>query len=56
MYLDGAGQPLVVLNTLRAAADLLDRKAGVTSDPPRLIVAEIMTGGLFMPFIGPKDV
>jgi hypothetical protein len=52
MYLDGAGQPIVVLNTLEAAADLLDRKASVTSDRPRLIVPEMMTGGMFMPFVG----
>jgi hypothetical protein len=55
MYLNGAGQSLIVLNTLKATADLLDRKAGVTSDRPRLIVADIMTGGLFMPFIGHND-
>jgi len=55
MYLNAAGQPLIVLNTLEAAADLLDRKAGITSDRPRLIVPEMMTGGMFMPFVGHND-
>jgi len=55
IYLNGAGQPIVVLNTLEAAADLLDRKASVTSDRPRLIVPEMMTGGMFMPFVGHND-
>jgi len=55
MYLNAAGQPLIVLNTLTAAADLLDRKSAITSDRPRLIVAELMTGGMFMPFVGHND-
>jgi hypothetical protein len=47
IYLNAGGQPIVVLNSQRVAADLLDRRAGIYSDRPRLIVAnEIMGGGL----------
>ncbi|KAH8992640.1 cytochrome P450 [Lactarius akahatsu] len=46
------GQPIVVLNTQKAAADLLDRRAGIYSDRPRLIVAgEILCGGLSIPLL-----
>ncbi|KAI9450392.1 cytochrome P450 [Lactarius psammicola] len=46
-YLNAVGQPMVVLNTQKAAADLLDRRAGIYSDRPRLIVAaQILCGGL----------
>ncbi len=46
MYLDGAGQPIVVCNSLRSAAELLDRRSGNYSDRPRLIMAqEILCGG-----------
>jgi hypothetical protein len=55
IYLDGAGQPIVVINTLEVAVDLLDRKAGVTSDRPHIIVPDMMTGGLFTPFVGHND-
>ncbi|KAJ7123607.1 cytochrome P450 [Mycena epipterygia] len=44
-------QPIVVLNTSKAAADLLDRRAGIYSDRPENIVAsELMTDGLLMVF------
>ncbi|KAH9020060.1 cytochrome P450 [Lactarius hengduanensis] len=46
-YLSAAGQPIVVLNTQKAAAELLDRRAGIYSDRPRNIVAaQILCGGL----------
>ncbi|KAJ7493621.1 cytochrome P450 [Mycena latifolia] len=49
VYLDIAGQPIVVLNTPKAAADLLDRRAGIYSDRPKNIVAsELMAGGLLV--------
>ncbi|KAJ7302126.1 cytochrome P450 [Mycena albidolilacea] len=48
VYLDIAGQPIIVLNNAKAAADLLDRRALIYSDRPGNIVAsEMMTGGLF---------
>ncbi|KAI0284840.1 cytochrome P450 [Russula brevipes] len=47
IYLSAAGQPIVVLNSKRAAVDLLDRRAGIYSDRPRNIVAcDLMTNGL----------
>ena len=55
MYLDGAGQPIVVINTLQAASDLLDRQSLVTSDRPHIIVPDMMTGGLFTPFVSNND-
>lgn len=55
MYLNIAGQPVIVLNTLKAAADLLDRKAIVSSGRHKNVVADIMTGGVFPPFIQPDQ-
>ena len=50
-YLNAAGQPIVVLNTQKVAADLLDRRAGIYSDRPRNIVsAQILCGGLAIVF------
>ncbi|KAM7218648.1 Cytochrome P450 [Rhypophila decipiens] len=56
MHLDGAGQPIVVINSLKATMEILDRKAGVTSDRPYIIVPDMMTGGLFTPFVGHNDI
>ena len=51
IYLNAAGQPIIVLNSQRVAADLLDRRAAIYSDRPRFIVAcDIMTGGLGFAF------
>ncbi|KAH9990619.1 cytochrome P450 [Russula vinacea] len=48
MYLNALGQPIVVLHSLKAAFELLDRRARHSSDRPRFIVAEeILCGGLF---------
>lgn len=50
-YVNAAGQPIVVLNTQKTAADLLDRRAGIYSDRPRNIVAaQILCGGLAIVF------
>ena len=39
---------MVVINGLKTASELLDRRANIYSDRPRLIVAhEILCGGLF---------
>ncbi|KAG7451645.1 cytochrome P450 [Guyanagaster necrorhizus] len=49
MYFSIAGQPLVVINSLKVATDLFDRAK--FSDRPRNIVAsDIMTGGMFVAF------
>ncbi|KAI0060305.1 cytochrome P450 [Artomyces pyxidatus] len=51
VYLNALGQPIVFLNTQKVAADLLDRRASIYSDRPRLIVAsEISSGGLSLGF------
>jgi len=47
MYLDAAGQPTIVLNSLKTAFDLLDHRANNYSDRPRLVMAqEILCNGL----------
>ncbi|KAI0265679.1 cytochrome P450 [Gloeopeniophorella convolvens] len=52
LYLNAIGQPILVLNSLKAAGDLLDQRADIYSDRPRLIVpGEILSGGLFSAFI-----
>ena len=56
IYLNVAGQSLVILNSQKVAADLLDRRAGIYSDRPRNIVAsDIMTGGLLVVFTRYND-
>ncbi|KZV60974.1 cytochrome P450 [Peniophora sp. CONT] len=57
LFLNAAGQPMVVLNSQKAAADLLDRRAGIYSDRPQFIVAsDIMTSGLLVVFTRYGDI
>jgi len=57
VYLSALGQPVLVLNSLKSASDLLDRRANIYSDRPRLIMAnEILSGGLFSAFLPYGDV
>ncbi|KZV67271.1 cytochrome P450 [Peniophora sp. CONT] len=50
LYLNMLGRPVIILNSAKAAGDLLERRSAIYSDRPRLIVAsEMMTGGLFFP-------
>ncbi|KAI9443652.1 cytochrome P450 [Lactarius indigo] len=57
IYLNAFGQPMVVLNSQKVAADLLNRRAGIYADRPRNIVAsDIMTGGLLIGFVQYNDV
>ena len=47
MYLDGAGQPIIVCNSLKPAYELLERRSSNYSDRPRFIMAnDILSGGL----------
>jgi len=47
MYLNAAGQPTIVLNSIKSTFDLLERRANNYSDRPRLIMAqEILSSGL----------
>jgi hypothetical protein len=49
MYLNAAGQPTIVLNSLKASFELLERRAINYSDRPRYIMAhEIMSQGLLL--------
>jgi hypothetical protein len=57
MYLNALGQPIIVLHSLKAAFELLDRRANIYSDRPRFIVAhDILCGGLFTGFMSYGDV
>ena len=52
MYLNALGQPIIFINSLKVAAELLDKRANLYSDRPHLIVAnEILSGGLFVTFL-----
>jgi hypothetical protein len=57
MYLNALGQPIIVLNSLKVAFELLDRRANLYSDRPQLIVASgILSGSLFTAFMSYGDV
>ena len=56
MYLNALGQPILFLNSLKAAAELLDRRSSIYSGRPRLIMAqEIISGGLNFAFLSHVD-
>ena len=56
MYLDGAGQPIVVCNSLRSAFELLERRSANYSDRPRFIMGhEIIGGGLLVLLMNHDD-
>ncbi|TFK67293.1 cytochrome P450, partial [Pluteus cervinus] len=46
------GQPVIVINNLEIATELLERRSSIYADRPRIIVAnEIMSGGLMLPIV-----
>ena len=56
MYLNALGQPILVLNSLKSAFHLLDRRANIYSDRPRFIMAnEILCGGLLTALLSYGD-
>jgi len=56
MYLNVLGQPILVINSLKTAFELLDRRANIYSDRPRYIVADgFLCGGLFTAFMSYGD-
>jgi hypothetical protein len=55
VYLNVAGQLVIVLNTHKAAADLLNRRANIYSDRPINIVADFLTGGFHIAFMHHGD-
>jgi hypothetical protein len=57
MYLNALGQPIIVIHSLKAAFELIDRRANIYSDRPRFIVAqELFCGGLFPALLSYGDV
>ena len=51
IYLNVAGQPIMIINSPKIGVALLDRRAAIYADRPRNIVAsDIMAGGLFFAF------
>ncbi|KAJ4470437.1 hypothetical protein J3R30DRAFT_3301218, partial [Lentinula aciculospora] len=55
LYLNIAGQNMIVLGTHRAAADLLERRANIYSGRPDLIVLNLVTGGMRWGFTAMND-
>ena len=56
MYLDAAGRPTIVLNSLKSNFELLERRAIKYSDRPRFImVQDIMSQGLLFALMGYGD-
>ncbi|KAH9040503.1 hypothetical protein EDB85DRAFT_142322 [Lactarius pseudohatsudake] len=54
IYLNALGQPILVLNSLKAVAELFDRRGNIYSSRPRLIMAqEICAGNLLFPLPQP---
>jgi hypothetical protein len=47
--------PVLVINTQKVAADILDRRSVISSDRPRNIVSEIITGGMMFILSQPTD-
>ena len=56
LYLDGAGQPIVILSSLKPAFELLERRSSNYSDRPRFVMAqEILNGGLLLVLLRHDD-
>jgi hypothetical protein len=56
MYLDGAGQPIVVCNSLKSSFELLERRSANYSDRPQLVMAqEIISGGVLFVLMNHDD-
>lgn len=50
-HLNMAGQPVIVLNSRKAALDLLQRRSNIYSDRPRFVMTtELMSQGLVVGF------
>lgn len=56
MYLDVAGKPTIVFNSLKSAFEFLERRASNSSGRPRFIVAhEIINSGLALALMDHGD-
>ncbi|KAJ3818543.1 cytochrome P450 [Lentinula raphanica] len=51
-YLNMGGQDLIVINSRRAALEILERRSAMYSHRPRHIVCEYLGGDMAMPFTG----
>jgi len=51
LFLRVLGQPVVVLNSVRAAVDLLDKRGANYSDRPRFVLFEVMGWGKTLTFL-----
>ena len=50
VYLNMGGQPILIINDAKVAADLFERRANIYSDRARNIIGgEILTGGYLLP-------
>ena len=56
MYFDGAGQPIVMCNSLKSAYELMERRSSNYSDRPQFIVAQdYLNGGLLFGLMNYTD-
>ncbi|KAF8987969.1 cytochrome P450 [Cyathus striatus] len=56
VYIRAAGHGMLILNSHKVATDIMEQRAAIYSDRPRLVVAsEILTGSLLIPFAGYND-
>ena len=52
MYLDAAGEPTIVFNSMKSAFEFLERRASNSSGRPRSVVAQdIINKGLGLAFM-----
>jgi len=56
LYFNILGQPVVVLNSVKAAVDLLDKRGSNYCDRPRFVLFEVMGWGMTLTFLrwGPR--
>ncbi|TAQ89292.1 hypothetical protein B7494_g2367 [Chlorociboria aeruginascens] len=56
LYFNILGQPVVVLNSVQAASDLLDKRGSNYCDRPRFVLFEVMGWGMTLTFLrwGPR--
>ena len=56
IYMTALGQPILILNTQKIAADLLERRSSIYADRPQFIVAgEFITRGMAIALSPPSD-
>lgn len=51
VHINAIGRSIIVLNDSNVVEELMDRRAVKTSGRPEIIVGEVMTGGLMLPFM-----